>query len=216
MKTKQEEFQNISSLKVGDEIMVHAYKWNGWLYRSWNNPKVVDIDSEKVVLDSTNSLVITSEENSVRNFPSWNNKMTFWFFFKDEWFNLIATVEKDGLRFYINVASPFIYEEKAIKYYDFDLDFKISADDKWKEVDLNEFMINAKKYNYPEELLKKIYKTESIIKKYIEQGHFKNIVTFELLTKLHISSPEKITKLKQTRKKNSIEINEKNFNKKTK
>ncbi|MCF1349102.1 DUF402 domain-containing protein [Ureaplasma urealyticum] len=183
---KNKNLQDLSQLKIGDELMVHAYKLNGWLYRSWNNPKVVYIDEQLLILSSTNTLVITSEEKSIRNFPSFTNKMSYWFFFKNEWFNLIATVENDGIKFYINVASPFIYEEQAIKYYDFDLDFKISSDDKWKEVDINEFIENAKKYHYSETLTQKILSVETKIENYIKEGYFRKLVTRQLLIKLHV------------------------------
>ncbi|EEH02289.1 conserved hypothetical protein [Ureaplasma urealyticum serovar 2 str. ATCC 27814] len=183
---KNKNLQDLSQLKIGDELMVHAYKLNGWLYRSWNNPKVVYIDEQLLILSSTNTLVITSEEKSIRNFPSFTNKMSYWFFFKNEWFNLIATVENDGIKFYINVASPFIYEEQEIKYYDFDLDFKISSDDKWKEVDINEFIENAKKYHYSETLIQKILSVETKIENYIKEGYFRKLVTRQLLIKLHV------------------------------
>ena len=183
---KNKHLQDLSHLILGDELMVHAYKLNGWSYRSWNNPKVVYIDEQLLILSSTNTLVITSEEKSIRNFPSFTNKMSYWFFFKNEWFNLIATVENDGIKFYINVASPFIYEEQAIKYYDFDLDFKISSDDKWKEVDINEFIENAKKYHYSETLIQKILSVETKIENYIKEGYFRKLVTRQLLIKLHV------------------------------
>lgn len=213
--TKNENFQDLDQLKIGDELMVHAYKLNGWLYRSWNNPKVVYIDDQLLILSSTNTLVITSEEKSVRNFPSFTNKISYWFFFKNEWFNLIATVENDGIKFYINVASPFIYEEQAVKYYDFDLDFKISSDDKWKEVDVNEFIENAKKYHYSEDLIQKILSVETKIENYIKEGYFRKLVTRQLLIKLHVL--DDIDDFKTNFNKHTNEWNynlKKHFNKK--
>ncbi|MCV3743360.1 DUF402 domain-containing protein [Ureaplasma sp. ES3154-GEN] len=184
-------YQDLSALKIHQEIMVHAYKLNGWLYRSWNNPMVVGIEDDLLVLCSTNSLVITAEEYTKRNFPSYTNKTSYWFFFKKEWFNIIATIEKTGMKFYINIASPFIYEEEAIKYYDFDLDFKISADKQWREVDFDEFLENSKKYNYPPVLMHKILDVEKRIEKLIQERVIEKLISKHKIIQFNNIAPIK-------------------------
>ncbi|MBR2652200.1 DUF402 domain-containing protein [bacterium] len=46
---------------------------------------------------------------------------------KNDWFNFRITLESQGPQIYVNIASPFFYEESAVKYYDFDIDFKCSS-----------------------------------------------------------------------------------------
>lgn len=166
--------------------MVHAYKYNGWLYRSWEYPLVLENNSEYIVLALIKSRVLSSEENSIRCFSSWVQKPTYWYLFKNNWFNLIITSEPEGIKSYINICSPFIYEEGAIKYYDFDLDFKINAHGQWREVDIKEFNENCEKYNYPPTLIQIIKDTEKDLVLKSKQKYF-----------LQFYHPNRINKLTQ-------------------
>lgn len=159
-------------IDVGDRIMVHAYKYNGWLYRTWEYPLVIENDDKILVLALYKTKVLSAEENSLRSFPSMIKKPKFWFFFKDTWFNVIATIDNDGVRIYINLASPYLFEEGAIKYYDFDLDFKTYPKGQWKEVDINEFFENQHKYRYPKKLIEIINNVEKEIEQKINSKEF--------------------------------------------
>lgn len=157
--------------------MVHAYKYNGWLYRTWEYPTIIEINDDYTVLSLIKTRVLSSEENSIRCFSSWMYKDTFWFISNKEWFNFILTVEDEGNRLYINLSSPYIFEEGAIKYYDFDLDFKINAHQQWREVDINEFLENSKKYNYPPNLVDIIRDVEEKLSKKIKNHYFDKFIS---------------------------------------
>ncbi len=159
-------------LSIGDRVMVHAYKFNGWLYRIWHFPIVVDQINEWTILCSHNCNVISAEETSIRVFTSKIDKVNFWFMSQKRWFNIIVTIEKAGVKLYINMASPFIYEEGAIKYYDFDLDFKVFPNRTWTEIDINEYFENQVKYSYPPVLIDIINDAETQVKKLLEEGWF--------------------------------------------
>lgn len=149
-------------IKLDKKIMVHAYKRNGWFYRTWEFPKVVDVGSNFVCVSLRNSVVITSDKDSDRNFKSRNLKNSFWFFFKNEWFNIVATLsDNDEIHYYINIASPFIYEEEAIKYYDFDLDIKMRSKikDYFKILDVDEFEENKVLFKYENAIVSKAIET---------------------------------------------------------
>lgn len=142
-------------IKLNKKIMVHAYKRNGWLYRVWEYPQVLEVTEKFVVLSLVNSKVITNEKNSKRNFISKNQKNSFWFFFPDKWYNIIATISTNNvINYYVNIASPFIYEEEAIKYYDFDLDIKMKNNSPtlYKVLDRDEYEENKINYKYEKEL----------------------------------------------------------------
>ncbi len=168
-------------LKLGSKVMVHAYKLNGWLYRAWEYPILIHEDDQKIVLDASKAWIFSSEEKSIRSFKTKVNKPTYWYFFKREWFNVIASQEEQGIKFYINIASPYIYEQEAIKYYDFDLDFKILTDNTWREVDVNEFITNAKKYGYDDKLVKIIRRAEEKLKVLVTNDYFKKLINHDNL-----------------------------------
>ncbi len=182
------DFSNINnpeilSKKIGTRIMINAYKYNGWLYRVWEYPLVLEVNDEYVVLASENADILTSKENSKQFFYSKATKPTFWFLFKDKWFNLITTVTPKGYQIYINVSSPFIFEESAFKYLDLDLDFKIFPNNTWIEVDINEFMVNQIRFKYPPELIKKAKDTEDELIELIKNGKFKKFASIDTINK---------------------------------
>lgn len=190
-------------LEIGDRVMVHAYKYNGWLYRVWNFPIVVDIIKEWVVLCSYNCNVLSSEENSLRVFNNDINKINMWFLSPKQWCNVIVTIDKLGIKLYINMASPFIYEEGAIKYCDFDLDFKVFPNGSWTEIDINEYFENQVKYNYPPELVDIINSKEEKIKNLlVEQWFQKTFMDQNKLNKLYKKYFDLIMKEEYEYKKN--------------
>ncbi len=163
-------------MKIGKKIMVHGYKKNGWLYRVWEFPIVVEENDRYVCLSKKSTNVITSEKNTERNFRSKSDKDTFWFFFKDKWFNILVTINNDKtLSFYINLASPYIYEEEAIKYIDFDLDIKIYPNCEYKLLDENEFELHKEEFNYGGKLSRIIEEQASIL---MDKNSIKEIVDF--------------------------------------
>lgn len=165
-------------IKQNKKIMIHAYKRNGWLYRVWEYPEVLESNDKFVVVSLTNSKVITNEKNSKRNFISRNLKNSFWFFFKDKWYNIIATVGNNNVvSFYVNIASPFLYEEEAIKYYDFDLDIKMKSNNSqiYKILDMDEYENNKTEYRYEPEVRKMC---ENVLEQFKDEDFRKKIINF--------------------------------------
>lgn len=186
--------------------MIHAYKINGWLYRCWDFPKVIVNNKDYVIVDLTDTKIISAEKNTTRSFINWNNKKAFWVFMKHKWFNFRISKSGNGMKIYINLASPFIYEESAIKYYDLDLDFKFYSHTVWNEVDFKDLEENSKKYDYSPQLMKIIYHVEKEIWNLINQGYFNKFIEpnflknmFALMEKYKNGSIAKEGKLNERR-----------------
>lgn len=173
------------NIDINDYIMVHAYKYKRWLYRTWEYPQVIFMSKDYIILNLKNSRVLTTEEESVRCFSSKIQKKSYWFFFPDKWYNFIISIDDNG-RFsgYINLSSPFIYEEGAIKYYDFDLDFRINFDNSWIEIDIKEFEQNLIKFNYPRELVNIIKEVEVEIINKLGRNYFQKFMDKKILNKI--------------------------------
>ncbi|MGL4948035.1 MAG: DUF402 domain-containing protein [Mycoplasma sp.] len=143
--------------KIGNRVSVHAYKFNGWLYRTWDLPMIIEENDDYIVLANDKTFVITSEYKTKRYFHSENLNQIYWIFFKKEWFNILISVKKNKkIQYYVNVASRYLIEEEAIKYVDFEIDFKIFSNLSWIEVDKKEFIQAQSLYNYPDSLIKKV------------------------------------------------------------
>ena len=95
------------------------------------------------------------------------------YYFKNKWYNVIAQMKKDGVSYYCNIASPFILEEKTVKYIDYDLDLRIYPTGEYKILDKLEYQYHKKIMNYSDDLdmaikngmeeLIELYKSGSII-----------------------------------------------------
>lgn len=154
----------------GKQVMVHAYKFNGWLYRTWENITVIEANDDYIVCAGKDTSILSSEYESPRVFRSYNKNQIFWVFFKHEWYNILINIINDKANFYINVASKFVYEEGTIKYIDFDLDFKIKPDGNWVILDQKELIEAIDKYHYPTALENKIQEIAEKIEKLITSG----------------------------------------------
>lgn len=113
-----------------------------------------------------NKTKVTESEGSV-----WKTKEpAIMYFFRNEWFNIIAQLKKDGIYYYCNIASPFIIEDNTIKYIDYDLDLRIFPSGEYKVLDKMEYKYHKKLMEYSDELDVVINGAmDDLIKKYIEK-----------------------------------------------
>ncbi len=194
------------NLLVGKRVIIHAYKFNGWLYRSWEFPFLLEKNDEFYVLGSTDAKIYTAEFNTKRCFKSNLKHKTFWIFFRDKWFNLVITLLPDNrINYYINLTSKFIYEEGAFKYFDFDLDFKIFSEGNWCEIDINEFKEGIVRYGYTDKLIEIIKKTEADVSNLIKEGYFIKKFNYELVSK-YDNILEKVIKVEQENATSSLKV----------
>lgn len=136
-----------NTLIKGQKVLIHAYKHNGEIYRSWDHAIVLEETKNYLIL--VNEAVIVTEINGRK----WKtHEPAIWFFSKNRWYNIISMLKDNGIHYYCNIASPFTYDGKAIKFIDYDIDIKVFPDGYTKILDLKEFNRNKINWNYPENL----------------------------------------------------------------
>ena len=141
------------NLKVGDTLVIHCYKHNGMIHKSWDIAYVLDVKDDYIVLGNENVLV-TKEDGR-----TWRTKEpAIMFFYKNRWFNIIAQIKSKGIFYYCNIASPYVIEGNTLKYIDYDLDLRVFSDGAFKILDKNE-------YNYHKKLMKYSKDINYILKK---------------------------------------------------
>ena len=137
----------MNTIKVGDKLAIHCYKHNG---------KIDRISDEAIVLDVTDDILVCANDRTKLTESDGRSHRTketaILFFYKDSWFNIIGQLKKHGLFFYCNIASPYIIEDNAIKYIDYDLDLRVFPDGGFKILDRNEYNYHKKIMNYSDEL----------------------------------------------------------------
>ena len=128
---------------IGQKFQIQCYKHNGKPHRSWDEAVLIDIKDDYMVFANNKTLVTEAEGNT------WKTKEpAIMYFFKKEWFNVITQLKKDGITYYCNIATPFIIEEGAIKYIDYDLDLRIFPNGSYKVLDKMEYQYHKKIMKY--------------------------------------------------------------------
>jgi len=180
----------------GNEVIkIHSYKHDKSIHRVWNNAMVLDVFSDYIVLGNYKTKVIES------NGRYWNTKEpAICFFYTEKWFNVIAMLKEDGIYYYCNISSPFVYDKEAVKYIDYDLDLRIDPDFHFKILDRDEFEENAIKMNYGEKLKVVIeHSLENVIKMVKEgEGPFNHDLIKQYFNKYRSSN----TRLKEESEEN--------------
>jgi len=128
-------------------VTVHSYKHDGSLHRIWKKNRLVEEEDGLIVLFNPRSRVIEGDGRYWRP-----REDSLHFFYKDRWFNIMAMFRKTGIHYYANIASPFLWDEEALKYVDYDLDVKVFPDGTHKVLDMQEYERHEKRMDYPEEL----------------------------------------------------------------
>ena len=149
-------------MKKGEVYKIHGYKHNGKLYKVWDQAVLLDETEDYYVFGNRNTKVTKIFGKS------WYTKETaILFYFKNNWYNIVAQLKRKGIFYYCNIASPVIIDEKIIKFIDYDLDLRIYPDNSYKILDRLEFNEHKKIMKYSYDLQKIInFKLKELIERY--------------------------------------------------
>lgn len=134
-------------MKVGDKLTIHCYKHNGKIDRISGEAIVLDETAEYLVCANNKVKLIENDGRSHRT-----KEIAILFFYKKEWYNILAQLKKYGLFYYCNIASPYIIDGNIIKYIDYDLDLRIFPDGNFKVLDKNEYRYHKITMRYSDEI----------------------------------------------------------------
>lgn len=142
--------------KEGDFITIQSYKHDGNLHRTWRDTMVLKTNENSIIGVNDHTLVTESDDRR------WvTREPAIVYFHKKFWFNIIAMIREEGVSYYCNLASPFVLDNEALKYIDYDLDVKVFKDGEKKLLDVEEYERHRRKMHYPKEIdhiLKKMSK----------------------------------------------------------
>jgi len=165
------------TVKVGDDLVVQSYKHNTKLHRIWANATVIDVSNEHIILSNKRTKVIEA------NGRFWYTKEpSVTWFFKEHWFNVIGIIRPTGIFYYCNIASPYVIDEEALKYIDYDLDLKVAPDYSYTVLDRKEYNKHKVKMDYPKDLKLILERELELLKKLVEtrEGPFNESVVLRL------------------------------------
>ncbi len=162
----------------GETLQIHCYKHNGKIHRIWEEFTVLYETEDYLVGGNYKTKVIENDGRS-----HFTKEPAIIFFYKHNWFNVIAQFKEFGLFYYCNVASPYIIDDNTIKYIDYDLDLRVFPDGGYRVLDKNEYKYHKKIMNYSDDLDLIINKElEKLIKmKKHKEGPFNKELIFSYL-----------------------------------
>ena len=149
-------------------LRVQAYKHDGSLHRQWSPAFCVEETDDYWAIASRSNLVTESDGRK------WITKENAVFLlFKKKWMNVIAMFKEDsGICYYVNIASPTIWDKGFLKYIDSDLDLKLYPDGVEKTLDEREYAMHVNTYGYTAELKTAIDKAMNEAKAMIAKREF--------------------------------------------
>lgn len=134
-------------LKKGEQYNIHSYKHDGKIHRSWDEAVFLEENDEYLVFGNNKTLVTESDGRT------WKTKEpAIMYFSKTNWFNIIGQLKYNGIYYYCNIASPFVIEDKTIKYIDYDLDLRVFPDGSFKILDRAEYQYHKKLMHYSNDI----------------------------------------------------------------
>ena len=133
--------------KVGEYVLIHSYKHNGAIHRSWEKGLVLSSDEDRTIVMNQHTLV-----NEADGRIWYTREPAICYFPHHEWYNVICMIRKNGVHYYCNMASPTLYDGEALKYIDYDLDLKVFPDEGYRILDQEEYKHHAALMNYGEDL----------------------------------------------------------------
>ena len=139
--------ENINKIKVGDRLAIHCYKHDGRLHQLCDEAIVLDIDNEKIVVANNKAKLTEADGRSYHA-----KEPAILFFYKHHWFNIIGRLKRFGLFYYCNIATPFLIDDKVIKYIDYDLDLRVFPNGSFKILDRMEYKYHKKQMHYSNRL----------------------------------------------------------------
>ncbi len=130
--------------KPGTSIQIKSYKHNGQLHRVWKDTTILKSTSNMIIGANDKTLVTESDGRS------WlTREPAVCFFYTKYWFNVIGMLRRDGIHYYCNISSPFVFEDNAVKYIDYDLDIKVFPDMTYRLLDEDEYLVHKEQMHYP-------------------------------------------------------------------
>ncbi|MBQ3385304.1 MAG: DUF402 domain-containing protein [Erysipelotrichaceae bacterium] len=138
----------------GTYVSIISYKHDGHIRRNWDRGFVLEANDKQFII-VTNKTWVQDDDGH----KWYTREPAICYFYTDKWYNVIAMLRETGTYYYCNLASPVLYDGKAVKYIDYDLDYKIFPDGTTLLLDEDEYREHSREMNYPEEI-------DGILKKY--------------------------------------------------
>lgn len=133
--------------EIGSNIQIQSYKHDGNIHRVWQS-NVILKGTETIIIGANDKTQVKESDGRI-----WTTREpAICYFHAAHWFNIIGMIRSDGIHYYCNLGSPFVYDQEALKYIDYDLDIKVYPDMTYDLLDEDEYESHKKRMKYPQVL----------------------------------------------------------------
>jgi protein associated with RNAse G/E len=134
-----------------ERITIQALKYGNRLHYEWETTLLEKTETYFIVLGEYGRKLRHHTKQKVFTVENW----TIEFFSLDSWFTVSADVIGGEIKqYYCNINQPAKIKGNTVSFVDLDLDY-IQRNGEWKVVDEDEFLSNADKFAYPDNLIRK-------------------------------------------------------------
>ncbi len=149
--------------KEGAKFQIHSYKHNGQIHRAWRESTVLKA-SQYILIGGNERTLVTESDGRMW----WTREPAICYFHYQNWFNVIGMLREDGIYYYCNLSSPYVYNENTVKYIDYDLDVKVFPDMSYAILDEDEYALHKDMMGYPEKIDQILYQNMDQLIRWIE------------------------------------------------
>ena len=151
--------------KEGEFITTMSYKHDGSLHRTWRDSMILKTSDQSII--GCNDHTLVTEADGRR----WvTREPALLYYHKHYWFNIVTMIRQKGVSYYCNLASPYVIDDEALKYIDYDLDIKVFPDGEKRLLDVDEYELHRKTMNYPSDIDHILKENVKILVEWINEG----------------------------------------------
>lgn len=147
-------------MAAGSEYtMIKSFKHDGHLHRVWLENWRVPADKLTPEHQAQALQVFVNCQTRIREADGreWTSRIPgVSFFIPNKWYNVVALIEGDGIRYYCNVASPYYQSGNVLTYIDYDLDVILNQRGEIHVLDEDEYNKHKKLYHYSQAVEDKV------------------------------------------------------------
>jgi protein associated with RNAse G/E len=139
--------------------MIKSFKHDGHLHRVWLENWRVPYDCLTRAHQDHDIQIFVNCQTRIRESDGreWISRIPgVSFFMPGKWYNVVALLEEDGIRYYCNVASPFYQSGNVLTYIDYDLDVILNQRGDIYLVDEDEYNRHKRLYHYSQAVEDKV------------------------------------------------------------
>lgn len=139
--------------------LIKSFKHDGHLHRVWLENWRVPADGLDAIHRNQAVQVFVNCQTRIRESDGreWTSRIPgVSFFYPGKWYNMVALIEDEGIRYYCNVASPFYQSDNVLTYIDYDLDVILNQKGDIYVLDEDEYNKHRKLYHYSQTVEDKV------------------------------------------------------------